>query len=475
MGNSVGCSASGERLVSAARDGDLQEAEALLEYNPRLANYSTFGVRNSPLHIAAIKGHTEIVNLLTDYGVDVNCRNYCGQTALMQSCRYGHWEVVQTLVLNNASISKADYLNGRTALHFAAVNGFARCIRLLVADHVPSVPYFWNLTTWPVQEESSSSHPLDRCSFSKLINKAADGGVTALHMAALNCHTECVQLLLDLGADASAITFRYDTTVDMIAGAGSSPLHYAACGGSILCCQILVSRGASRDLQNCNGWTPLEVAQVWGRHWLEAILAPDTTFPPYPPSRYLALPLMSIFKIARECGWRSSESQALETEPCIVCLERNCAVAAEGCRHEFCTRCALYLCSTNTGLSASDPPGSIPCPLCRSGILSFVKLASTVPNRDLLKPTATLGLCTVCSVDESASCVPSLVQNRVELKRARVSPVTSTSFRTLSCANFSGINAPCLKDDSDNEDVIVSGVPGNSEGPGINFHEVTVV
>ncbi|KAJ7531837.1 hypothetical protein O6H91_14G061100 [Diphasiastrum complanatum] len=259
MGNSVGCSASGERLVSAARDGDLQEAEALLEYNPRLANYSTFGVRNSPLHIAAIKGHTEIVNLLTDYGVDVNCRNYCGQTALMQSCRYGHWEVVQTLVLNNASISKADYLNGRTALHFAAVNGFARCIRLLVADHVPSVPYFWNLTTWPVQEESSSSHPLDRCSFSKLINKAADGGVTALHMAALNCHTECVQLLLDLGADASAITFRYDTTVDMIAGAGSSPLHYAACGGSILCCQILVSRGASRDLQNCNGYNVLDL------------------------------------------------------------------------------------------------------------------------------------------------------------------------------------------------------------------------
>ena len=60
VGNSFGCSASGERLVSAARDGDLQEAKALLEYNPRLARYSTFGVRNSPLHYSAAQGHHEV-------------------------------------------------------------------------------------------------------------------------------------------------------------------------------------------------------------------------------------------------------------------------------------------------------------------------------------------------------------------------------------------------------------------------------
>jgi len=62
VGNSFGCSASGERLVSAARDGDVQEAKALLEYNPRLARYSTFGVRNSPLHYSAAHGHHEVYN-----------------------------------------------------------------------------------------------------------------------------------------------------------------------------------------------------------------------------------------------------------------------------------------------------------------------------------------------------------------------------------------------------------------------------
>lgn len=60
MGNSFGCSASGERLVSAARDGDLVEAKMLLECNPCLAKYSTFGGLNSPLHFAAAKGHNEV-------------------------------------------------------------------------------------------------------------------------------------------------------------------------------------------------------------------------------------------------------------------------------------------------------------------------------------------------------------------------------------------------------------------------------
>ncbi|KAJ0085217.1 hypothetical protein Patl1_07456 [Pistacia atlantica] len=64
---------------------------------------------------------------------------------------------------------------------------------------------------------------------SKFVNKAADGGITALHMAALNGYFDCVQLLLDLHANVSAVTFHYGTSVDLI-GAGNSPLHYAACG-----------------------------------------------------------------------------------------------------------------------------------------------------------------------------------------------------------------------------------------------------
>ncbi|XP_042455509.1 E3 ubiquitin-protein ligase XBAT33-like [Zingiber officinale] len=99
MGNSLECSASSERLVSVARDGDLIEACMLLEFNLGLVKYSTFRGLNSPLHFATAKGHNEIVTLLLENGSDVNLRNYCGQTALMQACRHGHWEVVQTLLI----------------------------------------------------------------------------------------------------------------------------------------------------------------------------------------------------------------------------------------------------------------------------------------------------------------------------------------------------------------------------------------
>ena len=35
-------------------------------------------------------------------------------------------------------VARADYLTGRTALHFAAMDGHARCLRLVLADHFPS-------------------------------------------------------------------------------------------------------------------------------------------------------------------------------------------------------------------------------------------------------------------------------------------------------------------------------------------------
>lgn len=93
----------------------------------------------------------------------------------MQACQHGHWEVVQTLVLSKATvrlllptqffqcsfdidrvkkydkfwktgfqIHRADYLNGGIALHFAALNGHSRCIRLLLVDYIPSTPDFWS-------------------------------------------------------------------------------------------------------------------------------------------------------------------------------------------------------------------------------------------------------------------------------------------------------------------------------------------
>lgn len=136
-------------------------------------------------------------------------------------------------------VTRADYLAGRTALHFAAVNGHARCIRLVLADFVPSeqlnplpesgvvvtprnksgqrfsfFPSLWKPSSKGFDLRVSTTF---LCSaLSKFVNKAADGGITALHMAALNGLFDCVQLLLDLEANVSAVTFHYGTSMDMI-------------------------------------------------------------------------------------------------------------------------------------------------------------------------------------------------------------------------------------------------------------------
>ncbi|XP_047322022.1 E3 ubiquitin-protein ligase XBAT33-like [Impatiens glandulifera] len=417
MGNSFGCSASGERLVSAARDGDLIEAKMLLDCNPWLAKYSTFGGLNSPLHFASAKGHNEIVSLLLENGADVNSRNYCGQTSLMQACRYGQWEVVQTLVLFKCNVRRADYLSGRTALYFASVNGHARCIRLLVSDFVPSLPF-------DSINPNSTSISNRNSALAKFVNKAADGGITALHMAALNCYFDCVQLLLDLQANTSAATFHYGASMDLI-GAGSTPLHYAACGGNLKCVQILLARGASRLSLNCNGWLPLDVAKMWRRHWLEPILNPNSTsvIPSFPRSNYLALPLFSVLNIAREYGLQPSSSITSgvdDADTCAVCLERSCAVAAEGCGHKLCVRCALYLCSTaNINNVPLEQQGSIPCPHCRHAIVSFVKLTG-IPAKEESKVSLPLGLCTPAACLLHSSEVES--NSTPEIRKNRVSP-----------------------------------------------------
>ncbi|XP_066325727.1 probable E3 ubiquitin-protein ligase XBOS35 isoform X2 [Miscanthus floridulus] len=396
MGDSFGCSAIGERLVSAARDGDIQEARALLELNPRLARYSTFGIRNSPLHYSAAKGHHEIVSLLIESGVNINLRNCRGQTALMQACLYGHWKVVQILVLFKANIHRRDCFSGATAIHFAALKGHTRCIRLLMADYVPSLSEFWTIMRGKSTDEMKKD-AFDAVALQRLVNGKSDGGVTPLHLAALHGHAESVQLLLDLGASVSEVTVNDGSTIDLI-GSGSTPLHYAACGGSAVCCQLLIAAGANMGAQNAN----------------------------------------------RECGWRKTSASSTCQDPCVICLEVECTVAAEGCGHEFCTKCALYLCSTtSSSTSIRGVPGSISCPLCRHAIVSFMRLTSTTPIKALPWTSASLALCAA-----GASTGPDhgrSLHRRPDMHRLRSSSVQlgCSSFRSIGSGKLSSIKLNC--------------------------------
>lgn len=100
-----------------------------------------------------------------------------------------------------------------------------------------------------------------------------------------------------------------------------------------------------------------------------------------------------------------------------------------GCHHEFCTRCALYLCTTNSASSiAPGPPGAIPCPLCRAPIISFTTLATASPIRNMPRRSLSLTLCATCPSVSSDS--PAL---SAHLCRSESQCSSSSHLRQTSC------------------------------------------
>jgi len=58
---------------------------------------------------------------------------------------------------NGIQVHRTDYLNGGTAIHFAALHGHARCLRLVLADYVPSAPNFCTMMNHRSSEEDSAA------------------------------------------------------------------------------------------------------------------------------------------------------------------------------------------------------------------------------------------------------------------------------------------------------------------------------
>ena len=63
--------------------------------------------------------------------------------------------------------------------------------------------------------------------------------------------------------------------------------------------------------------------------------------------------------------------------------DRNCIAV---CGHELCLKCAMDLCTVMKAYEVPGLAGTIPCPLCRSGIASFRKAVAAcapLPSGDL--------------------------------------------------------------------------------------------
>ncbi|KAL8948938.1 MAG: hypothetical protein Q9222_004914 [Ikaeria aurantiellina] len=225
-----------DSLLSAVRQEDDLLLELAIEEG---ANVNAKGADgNTPLHLAAMMGNPEIVQLLIDHKANVNIkaaprgdagkRKFEGsRTPLHWACYEGHEDIVRLLIENGADIDAKNYTN-RTPLQEAIMRHRTGIAKLLL-------------------EKGAS------------IDTHDDEGWTPLHQAANSGNVVIIGILLDKGCDIEARTF--DSTIwGWNRFRQATPLFLASGEGHESAVNILLERGADPRCRNIIGELPLHLS-----------------------------------------------------------------------------------------------------------------------------------------------------------------------------------------------------------------------
>src|SRR3954469_9243781 len=247
-------------------DADL--ARALLARGAKPDVVNTYG--SSPLAEAVKVGNARLVGMLLDAGSNVEVPNQEGQTALMLAARAGSLDVAELLVRHGANVNAREKWRGQTALMWAADARSAELTRFLIA-HKAEVDVRALANDWPSQ---MTAEPRNQY--------RPTGGLTPLLYAARSGCTDCVQALLDAGADP-----------DRPNPDGVTPLMVAIDNFAFDTAKLLFERGASPHLWDWWGRTALYTAIDMNTYSLDAY--EERTGPPIVAAKSPARELARLF------------------------------------------------------------------------------------------------------------------------------------------------------------------------------------
>uniref|UniRef100_A0AAR2LUP7 Ankyrin repeat and sterile alpha motif domain containing 1A n=1 Tax=Pygocentrus nattereri TaxID=42514 RepID=A0AAR2LUP7_PYGNA len=249
-----------QELLEAARTGNLAAVEKLLGGKRQSAGAA--GAGGGSGNAGGGSGHGSsshpLSSLLSIWRVpNVNCVDSNGYTPLHHAALNGHSEVVELLLRNEASTNVADS-KGCYPLHLAAWKGDQRIVRLLV--------------------HQGPSHPK--------LNEQNNDNETPLHCAAQYGHSEVVRLLLEELTDPTMRNNRFETPLDLAALYGRlevvklllcahpnllscntrkhTPLHLASRNGHLLVVEVLLNAGMDINYQTEKG-SALHEAALFGK------------------------------------------------------------------------------------------------------------------------------------------------------------------------------------------------------------------
>ena len=195
---------------------------------------------NTPLHIAAHKGHIDVVEVLLEDIVESNTRyadeevimNGYNATPLWKAARYGHDRIVDMLLQHDETayeggidmgIDKA-HVSGFTPLGAAALKGHVAVVdRLLAAGANPNIDA--GQVGAPLHVAAEDGHILvvlsllrdDRVDINAASSFPAHNGATPLWIAAKKGHADVVRALVQKGADRTKAAADGTTPLDIAA------------------------------------------------------------------------------------------------------------------------------------------------------------------------------------------------------------------------------------------------------------------
>ena len=213
-------------------------------------HYEHFRNRRTALHEAAGNGHLEVVTLLLEAGAHKDAVDCSGRTALHDAAMRGHSEVVKLLLEASADKDAAD-ICGTTALHMAFYRGHSEIVKLLLEAGAKTDAVALIAAAQDYHGDSEMVNLLPEASADK--DPANIFGTTALHKAAYYGHSEIVKLLLEASADKDAADFL-----------GTTALHKAAYYGHSEIVKLLLEAGVNTDAANFCGETALHEAAKKG-------------------------------------------------------------------------------------------------------------------------------------------------------------------------------------------------------------------
>ena len=213
----------------------------------------------------AASGNTAAVRLMLDLGFDIgsqrtNPRWEQGETALHVAARRGHLEMVKLLIERGAPL-EAMHRSGKTPLA-VVLDGLVEQSEW--TPNEKSIQIATALLNAGARIESvkltlAAAVCLERTDdVARLLPEAsAEDRHIALESAAFNGKTQAIRMLIGLGVDINA----YNKAVQYHA----TPLHNAVCSGSFEAVKMLVDAGAKLDTKDtAYQATPL----TWAEHYL---------------------------------------------------------------------------------------------------------------------------------------------------------------------------------------------------------------